>query len=619
MTGLTGARDFAAERRALLALDLAPVARPAPACSTPASRGRTPTASTRAVWKSTNGGASWTLLPAGTAPGGDDSVENYCDIQCSYDNVDRGRPDTTRTSSSPPASSTTTCTRIAAASSAPTTAARPGRTSAGTCIRTSTRSRSTRRRPATWPSATTAACWTSDRPRRPPDAQRRRSTQTDWRAQRRRGSRSRSSRRIATNPASRTRRARPLGVWGGTQDNGTLRKSSTSRHLVRRDQRRRRPGARRPDRLRTSSTAPTSASRRTGSPTAAPAFFTNQSITHGINLGRPLRVLHPVGDEPGEPEPALPGHLPRLPHRQRQGAVGGRRDLEADQPRPDTGCTGPGAQRRAAAAPSRRSASAAARRSTPAPPTGYVWASPDAQTADTPTWTQDRAEGQALPQPAGRDLRGRPLELPDRLRRATTASTRRRPKTPGPRLQDDRRRRAAGRTSRRTCRTPRSTRSCSTRPTRTRSTRAPTSGRSSPTTAARTGADGLRLPDRRRSGRSTSTRAHGIAGGGHARPRRVQHGRRPHARRRSCSRRSTPASRSARRALINYTMTLHNIGNAAATERHVTDPVPDEHDVPGRAGDGGLRRRRRRDVDGLQHPAPGRASSSLARCRSPTP
>lgn len=36
------------------------------------------------VFKSTNAGASWRLLPAGT---GDDSVDDYCAEQCSYDNV----------------------------------------------------------------------------------------------------------------------------------------------------------------------------------------------------------------------------------------------------------------------------------------------------------------------------------------------------------------------------------------------------------------------------------------------------------------------------------------------------------------------------------------------------
>ncbi len=38
-----------------------------------------------------------------------------------------------------------------------------------------------------------------------------------------------------------------MRLWGGTQDNGTMRKSVNSEHVVRRGRRRRRPGARRPD------------------------------------------------------------------------------------------------------------------------------------------------------------------------------------------------------------------------------------------------------------------------------------------------------------------------------------------------------------------------------------
>jgi uncharacterized repeat protein (TIGR01451 family) len=41
------------------------------------------------VFKSTDAGASWTMLPAGV---GDDSVEDYCGEQCSYDNVIEADP-----------------------------------------------------------------------------------------------------------------------------------------------------------------------------------------------------------------------------------------------------------------------------------------------------------------------------------------------------------------------------------------------------------------------------------------------------------------------------------------------------------------------------------------------
>jgi uncharacterized repeat protein (TIGR01451 family) len=43
------------------------------------------------IFKSTDGGASWTMLPAGAATG-PDNVSNYCDIQCTYDNVVEADP-----------------------------------------------------------------------------------------------------------------------------------------------------------------------------------------------------------------------------------------------------------------------------------------------------------------------------------------------------------------------------------------------------------------------------------------------------------------------------------------------------------------------------------------------
>lgn len=45
------------------------------------------------VWKSTNEGASWTLLPAGAAPPSTDNVQDYCGGQCFYDNVIEVAPD----------------------------------------------------------------------------------------------------------------------------------------------------------------------------------------------------------------------------------------------------------------------------------------------------------------------------------------------------------------------------------------------------------------------------------------------------------------------------------------------------------------------------------------------
>jgi uncharacterized repeat protein (TIGR01451 family) len=45
------------------------------------------------VFKSTNAGASWTKLPAGAAPPSTDNVEDYCGGQCFYDNVIEAAPD----------------------------------------------------------------------------------------------------------------------------------------------------------------------------------------------------------------------------------------------------------------------------------------------------------------------------------------------------------------------------------------------------------------------------------------------------------------------------------------------------------------------------------------------
>ena len=47
------------------------------------------------VFKSTNGGASWAILPAGAAPPSTDNVQDYCGGQCFYDNIIETAPDNT--------------------------------------------------------------------------------------------------------------------------------------------------------------------------------------------------------------------------------------------------------------------------------------------------------------------------------------------------------------------------------------------------------------------------------------------------------------------------------------------------------------------------------------------
>ena len=144
---------------------------------------------------------------------------------------------------------------------------------------------------------------------------------------------------IATNPAWTIHSIgnahvprRGSGAERRTTGRCASRQTSTSVDGLR--ERRRWAGARRPDRMRTTCTAPTSASspyRWTDHGQAATSFFTNQSIHEGHQPGRSVRVLHPVGDEQGEPESAVPGHLSGVPYGQREGAVGRQRAVEADQ------------------------------------------------------------------------------------------------------------------------------------------------------------------------------------------------------------------------------------------------------------------------------------------------
>ncbi len=108
-------------------------------------------------------------------------------------------------------------------------------------------------------------------------------------------------------------------------------------------------------------------------------------------------------------------------------------------------------------------------------------------------------------EPPRRGIRRRPEQLSHRLRRVQRL---RRGDAARLRGTSSRRRTAGsrGRTSAVTCRTRRSTRSCSTRPTRTPSTRAPMSARSSPTTVARTGRSSARVCRTSPCGSSTWTR-----------------------------------------------------------------------------------------------------------------
>ena len=110
---------------------------------------------------------------------------------------------------------------------------------------------------------------------------------------------------------------------------------------------------------------------------------------------------------------------------------------------------------------------------------------------------------------------------------------------------------------------------------------APTSARSSPTTAARTG---------RQLGTGLPTVAVWQTRPGHAAPHDGGRARTVAARiasatrrlrpRRSCSRRSTRASRSARRATCQYTITLQEHRQRPTRRAStITDPIPDQHEL----------------------------------------
>ncbi len=230
------------------------------------------------IWKSTDDGASWTETnPGDDGPNGEaDSVENYCDIQCTYDNVVEADPNHPN---------------VVYAAGEYGYDLHP---QSGGIYRSDDGGQ-------TWQNLGWdlhpdfhALAWdpthdghvaigndggvmkTTDLGGRPT-----RETplnQNHWTELNSAGLAIAQFSSIATNP---TRTAR---LWGGTQDNGTQRKSSTSNSWFDvTSATAARCWSTRP--TSTTCTAPTTASRRSGSPTAATAFFTNQSITHGINLG----------------------------------------------------------------------------------------------------------------------------------------------------------------------------------------------------------------------------------------------------------------------------------------------------------------------------------------------
>ena len=405
---------------------------------------------------------------------------------------------------------------------------------------------------------------------------------------------------IATNPTV------PARLWGGTQDNGTDAASRAATPPGSTVERRRRSGARRPDGLATTSTARTSASRpyriTDGGAASSP---TSRSPT-GINTRGPVGLLHPVDAEPGRTRTscssAPTGCTGRTTRRHRRPATscGSRSAVTSHPVAPARPRTAP------RTAPSPRSASAAATASTPAPLDGLRLGQPGrADQRHARRWTQvGRAHA---PEPAGAADRGRPPQLPDRLRRLQRLQ-RRDPGPSGPRLHDHGRRQdwtdITRQPARRAGQLDRPRPGVPEHALRRHRRRAVRDLR---TAAAPGRARRHRLPDRRGSGSSTSIRATASSlAGTHGRgaftidrrapragARRVQ-GRRRHARS-VRQRRSPTRSRSGTSAT--------RTGDRCGHHR----PDAGQHDVLSARGrrhvDG-----RRRDVDGPHVPAGGSAS-----------
>ena len=273
-----------------------------------------------------------------------------------------------------------------------------------------------------------------------------------------------------------------MRFWGGTQDNGTLRKSgehaSTWFDV---GERRRRPGARRPDVRRRARLGPSCYVYGTFfgiSPyryTDGGELLHEPYIRNGLDLTDRSDFYMPFVLNQNNPNQLFLGTYRLYRTDNAKDAVGGRRAVEDDQRRPDDAAA-PAPHRTArGTARSPRSASAAARPCTPARSTASSTSAPTRRSATTrpgrgSTRTTTCRSGRSRRSPSTGATTGSRTPAFNGFNAAT-------PRQPG---HVFRRRTAArsGPTSRATCRTRRSTRSSSTRRTRTRSTPAPTSARS---------------------------------------------------------------------------------------------------------------------------------------------
>jgi uncharacterized repeat protein (TIGR01451 family) len=341
------------------------------------------------LWKSTNGGASWTLLPAGDdGPKGEaDAVDNYCDIQCSYDNVveaDPHNPD------------------VIFAAGEYGYDLHP---QSGGVFRSDDGGQTWKNlgwdlhpdfHAFAWDTSETGrvaigndggVLTSSDLGGRPT-----RETPLDqnhWTELNSAGLAIAQFSSIATNPT------RPARVWGGTQDNGTQRKAATSSTWF--DVTSGDGGQVLVD--------PTDSNYVYGtyygiSPyritDGGDGVFTNQSITRGINLGDRSEFYTPWVLNQLNPKQLFLGTYRVYRTDNAKAASAGDVTWKAISPDLTSGCPGtaPNGGRGCVISALGVGGGNAVYAGTEE---GYVWSSPDAQTSDTPTWTRSDGNGRTLP------------------------------------------------------------------------------------------------------------------------------------------------------------------------------------------------------------------------------
>ncbi|HEX4689587.1 MAG TPA: hypothetical protein VH276_02790 [Solirubrobacteraceae bacterium] len=341
------------------------------------------------LWKSTNGGAGWTLLPAGdNGPQGEnDAVDNYCDIQCSYDNVVEADPNNPN---------------VVFAAGEYGYDLHP---QSGGVFRSDDGGQTWKNLGWDLHPDFHAFAWdptksghvaigndggvlTSNdlggRPTRETPL-----NQNHWTERNSQGLAIAQFSSIATNPKL------PARLWGGTQDNGTQRKSSTSSTWF--DMTSGDGGQVLVDPTDSNYVYGTyygiSPFRMTD---GGAGFFTNQSITHGINLGDRSEFYTPWVMNQENVNQLLLGTYRVYRTNNAKAPAAGDVTWKAISPDLTSGCPGPAPNggRGCVISALGMGGGTAAYAGTEE---GYVWTSPDAQTADTPTWTQDDPKAKTLP------------------------------------------------------------------------------------------------------------------------------------------------------------------------------------------------------------------------------